>query len=366
MDAFWTLTPRLDKGHGSVRPGRYDLRQGNRPSMAEGELARVLGFYDLGDLKTARWVDRGFVNDNWVLETDQGRYFLKRRHPAWRQPALVSAQHDLLRWLRRERFPAPSVVPLCAGATYLTLEGEVYEIQQYIESESFDHHRPQHLDAAARTLGRYHACVEGFASPALCDLGDLYNPAILSDALSCLCEAWAVGQDVNLAPVIRQLERHATLLAARFESHGDLPGLIIHGDYYADNLLFDGDRVVGVVDYDKACWQPRVVDLAEALIYFGSTRPGRLRHVVYPGFLEWAPFERFARGYCEAVTLSTEETEALPDYVACIWVQVSFQRLLERRSRPARAIDALQEVLALADWADAHAGRMTASLEELA
>jgi Ser/Thr protein kinase RdoA (MazF antagonist) len=175
-----------------------------------------------------------------------------------------------------------------------------------------------------------------------------------------------LGLDVNLAHVIRQLERHAAVLAARFDSHGGLPGLIIHGDYYADNLLLADDCVVGVVDYDKACWQPRVVDLAEALIYFGSTRPGPLRHVVYPGFLEWAPFERFAQGYCEVITLSAEETEALPDYVACIWVQVSLQRLLERRARPTGARDALQEVLALADWADAHAGRMTASLEEVA
>jgi homoserine kinase type II len=301
-----------------------------------------------------------------VLETDQGWYFLKRRHPAWRQPDLIAAQHDLLRWLCQKRFPAPVVVPLCTGATCLTWKEEVYEIQQHIAGDAFDHHRPQHLDAAARTLGRYHTCVEGFTSPARLDLGDLYTPAILRDALSCLGEAWATGQDVNLARVIRQLERHAIRLYAAFERHASLSRLVIHGDYYADNLLFDGDRVVGVVDYDKACWQPRVVDLAEALIYFASTQPGQFRHVVYPGFLEWGAFERFARGYCEVVPLCAEEAEALPGYVACIWVQVSIQRLLERRLRPAWAIDALQEVLALAEWADIHAGEITTSFKELA
>jgi homoserine kinase type II len=133
---------------------------------------------------------------------------------------------------------------------------------------------------------------------------------------------------------------------------------VIHGDYYYDNLLFDGDRIVGVVDYDKARWQPRVVELAEALIYFASLRPGHLEHLVYPGFLDWEVFSRFLRNYARAAALEANEAHALPDYIRCIWLSVSLQRLLERGTPPAEAEEALQEVLALGDWAKAHDRRM--------
>ena len=52
----------------------------------------------------------------------------------------------------------------------------------------------------------------------------------------------------------------------------------------------------------------------------------------------------------------------MPDYIYCIWFGVSLrrtaQRLLEGGSRPPEALAALQEVLALADWASANVGNM--------
>lgn len=139
------------------------------------------------------------------------------------------------------------------------------------------------------------------------------------------------------------------------------PNLVIHGDYYAGNLLFAGDRIVGVVDYDKVSWQPRVAELAEALVYFASPRPGDLKYLVYPGVLEWEPFVRFLRGYTRVIALTTEEIQALPDTICCIWFSVSLRRLLEKDSRcPPQASEALREVLALTRWACAHDDRMIA------
>jgi homoserine kinase type II len=200
--------------------------------------------------------------------------------------------------------------------------------------------------------------VTSFAPQALQNLGELYSPAILRANLAALIEAWELDRDPDLVQTARQLEAHADDLTARFASHGTLPHLVIHGDYYADNLLFQENRIVGVVDYDKARWQPRVVELAEALIYFASPRPGHLTHLVYPGFLEWEPFGRFLRHYASVVTPDEDEIRALPNYVRCIWLQVSLQRLSEKECRPAEAPEALREVLMLGEWARANAERM--------
>jgi homoserine kinase type II len=328
------------------------------PVVTEAVLARVLGCYHLGDLTAAWRSERGFVNDNWIVETTHGRYFLKRRHPSLCQPDMIRAQHALITWLRQGGFPAPALEPTVEGETLLLLDGQCYDVQVYIEGAPYDHDRPAHLEEAAVTLGRYHTLVEGFAPAALCGLGDLYHPTILSANLASLAQAWEVDRDADLSPIVSELAAHAADLATRFARHGTLPQLVIHGDYYAGNLLFDGERVVGVLDYDKACWQPRVVELAEALIYFASPRPGRLKHLVYPGVLNWEPFTRFLHAHARHVTPNEQEARALPDLIWCIWLQISLQRLLEQGPRPAWALDALREALALGNWASANTPQM--------
>ncbi|MBN1976678.1 MAG: phosphotransferase [Anaerolineae bacterium] len=321
-------------------------------------LDRVLSHYDIGELCGAHPVEKGFVNENWRIETSLGAYFLKRYHPSLCHPEIVRAQHARIAHLKGAGFPAPIIMPTTDGDTLLALDGELCEIQTYIEGASYDHEQPAHFNEAARTLGRYHTCVEGFAPPALQNLGELYSPAVLHANLAALTDAWEIERDPDLAQTARQLAAQADDLATRFAAHGALPRLVIHGDYYADNLIFEhgrdsAHRIVGVVDYDKARWQPRVVELAEALIYFASPRPGRLKHLVYPGTLEWEPFKRFLHTYASVVPLAENEIRALPDYVRCIWLQMSLQRLWEKGPCPLEAPEALQEALTLGDWAKA-------------
>lgn len=326
----------------------------------ERELARVLSAYGLGTLVAARRIQRGYVDENWLAETEQGRYFVKRRHPRRCQPsAVIQAQHDLISRLRQSGFPAPKLIPTAAGQSFLVLDREVYEVGEYIEGELFDSDRPEHLAAAAQMLGRYHRAVEGFAPPALMRQGPLYSPESAHAGLTRLCEAWQVGADPALASCARELEAQADDLAERFGGHGPLPHLIIHGDYYSGNLLFEGDCIIGVVDYDKASWQSRVAELAEALIYFASPRPGHLRHLVYPGVLAWGPFARFLQGYAQVIALGDAEMAALPDFIGCIWFTVSLRRLLEQHPDcPPEADEALHEVLILGNWARVHASKM--------
>jgi homoserine kinase type II len=340
----------------------------------EGEIQRVLDHYGLGELQGARRVERGFVNETWIVNTTRGRYFLRRRHPMLRNPNIICAQHALIEYLRQAGFPAPEILPATSGETLLVISDECYEIEACIEGVVYDHANPAHFQEAALMLGLYHKQVEGFASRALRGLGDLYSPALLGANLTDLVESWGLLQDAELVHVVQQLGDHAADLASGFANHGALPHLVIHGDYYAGNLLFENApgatraRIVGVVDYDKARYQPRVVEVAEALIYFASPQPGQgdLKHLVYPGFLDWRPFARFLRHYTRTVALLESEIRALPDYIRNIWLQVSLQRLLEKGTRPAEAPEALREVLALGDWAAVNTQRMIDAAERLA
>ena len=322
-------------------------------------IQEVLRHYAIGELVDARNAQSGYINQNWVLETTRGCYFLKCRHPDLRNAGVIRAQHALVMRLREKGFPAPSVLPTTAADGLLVLDGEYFEIQQYIEHSGFDRERAAHLDAAARTLAQYHRTVDGFTAEALCADGELYHPSVASGNLARLTDLWNLRKNPAYTDQMTQLETHVTDLTERFATHVDLPHLVIHGDYYADNLLVDGDSIVGVVDYDKARWQARVAELAEALIYFASPRQEARALLVYPGSLKQIPFSRFLRTYAQGIAVAEAEARALPDYVRAIWLSVSLRRLGEITSRPPSAENTLAELQALVGWAKDNAQRMT-------
>ncbi len=331
----------------------------------ENEIRRVLHNYDLGELISARLIERGFVNQNWIIETTHGQYFFKRRHPDLRNPDLILTQHALIRHLRHLGFPVPEILTATSGDTLVALDGEFYEIQEFIEGSYFQHTKLAHLQEAAIKLGNYHACVQGFKPLELQDTGTLYDPAFLTGYLAELKDSLGGERDVLMQQIVQELETHAKDLTICFDKHDDLPHLFIHGDYHAGNLIFDDNHIVGVVDYDKACWQPRVVEVAEALIYFSSPRPGHLKHLVYSGFLEWDKFTRFLRYYLQGIgseaedmVLRKNEVLALPDYIRCIWLCNALRDVHKKKCRFAKTSEALMELLALGNWSEANRQKM--------
>jgi len=322
-------------------------------------LTSVIQGFALGRLLALRRTNTGFASQSWVVETERGRYVLKRRGWGLDSPQIVLAQHRLMEYLVQTGFPAPRLVPSAAGGTLLAQNGLCYEAQAYIEGEPYNPERPQQMSRAAETLARYHTLVEGMAPAALCAAGDRYSPTSVRGNLARLGRVWGVADDRKLAPAVERLLVQIDDLEARTVGHRPLPRLVIHGDYYAGNLLFNGDRVVGVLDFDQASWQPRVAELAEALIYFAAPDSGPLRRVVYCGALDWGRFVRFLRHYISLLIPEEAEVQALPDMIQCIWMQMCLQRLLERYPRrPAAAAEILSEVQWLGAWAAEHATQL--------
>lgn len=321
----------------------------------EQTLVGVLEHYDVGECRGWRRIPQGYVNDHWWVETTTGQYFLKRRHKDLRQACLIRAQHALIQHLCDAGFPAPTAVVTRHGRTFLELQGEVYEVQQYVSGDLCDVTKPTHFTEAARTLAWYHNTVEGFDHPGLHWPRERYGPTALGRIIDRLLQAWQGRTPAHIEALIEELADHAKDMAARFAELGPLPELIIHGDYYAGNLIFQGDAVAGVVDYDLAHWCFRVTELAEALIYFSTERPKRLKHIVYSGVLDLDRLQRFLGAYSAVSRLSESEIRALPHLIRVIWLCASLDPPMGPPLGLEAAPRALPETLTLADWAQAHA-----------
>jgi homoserine kinase type II len=325
-----------------------------RGFLSKQDAAAILAGYDLGDLRHCTYIERGYVNEKWLLETDMGRFLLKRRHASQRKLGLVQAQHALVRYLRRAGYPAPALACTLHGNWLVVHGGEVYELQEYIPGHPFDPAKPGHLTAAARMLCAYHGVVMGFDHKALHQPVPRYGCSALRTTVGALAEEWRLPVPPELELLLGQLVEHVRDLEGRYLAFGPLPELVIHGDYHGANLIFRGDQIVGVVDYDLAHWCSRMMEVAEALIAF-CTDPGlQLRHIVYSGALDLERVSSFLRAYQEEASLSEVEIRALPDLVRSIWLCAALDPPLEPRLSLQDAPDALPEILALAHWAVAN------------
>jgi homoserine kinase type II len=323
---------------------------GKMEKVNEQGIVRVLSHYDLGVLCSFRRIRQGHVNDNWWVETTSGQYFLKQRHRNLKRPYVIGAQHALIQHLRDEGFPAPILVPSQQGATFLTLQNEIYEMFHYIPGALCDATDLAHVRTAARTLAWYHSCVKEFDHPYLHWPRERYGPTALNEIIRQRMDAWRGQTDARLDKLIEELVGHARDLTARFNELGSLPELIIHGDYYAENLILQGDAVAGVVDYDLSHWCTRSMELAEALIYFTRERIVRLRQIVYSGFLDLDLVQQFLKAYNEITRPLESEIRALPNMIAMIWLCASLNPPLEQPLSLTAAPQALPEILTLANW----------------
>lgn len=322
--------------------------------VVPGEIAAVLEQYDVGTAQSWRKIERGYVNEKWLVETPTGRYVLKRRHPSLCQPDLVAAQHALISHLNAAGFVTPKIVRTARGGTLVTWDGRVYELQSLIPGDPGDRLRPAHVSAAARTLGRYHKLVRGFYRPGLHRLRSRYSPVVLTSTLARLNEDIEGSLTVETQQILERLRDHARHLTGQLGSIDDLPELVVHGDYYTGNILFRGDQVTGVVDYDQAHCSARTLEVAEATIYFAHEPGARFSHIVYSGVLDLDAVLRFLSAYAENVLLTDAEICALPHFVRNIWLCASLDPPLAPRLRLDADREALNESLALADWAQTH------------
>ena len=331
--------------------------------LTEQDVTTILAEYRLGAFQDCARIELGHVNEKWLLETEQGRYLLKRRHASLRRPSLVQAQHALVQHLCRAGFPAPALIRTRYRNPFLVHKGEVYELQEYVPGDPFDATDPAHLPASARMLGLYHNAVKGFDHQALHRPAERYGPAALSRIWKTLLESWRLSlkprDDIALlkSPV-QELEEHVQDLRSRYQRIGHLPELVIHGDYHGANLVFRGQRIVGVVDYDLAHWCARAMEVAEAIIAFNTNPELELKHIVYRGALDLEGVKRFVTAYQDEVRLSEAEIHALPDMIRTIWLCASLDPPLEPPLSRVTAPQVLPEILTLAEWALANASKI--------
>ncbi|MBS0320709.1 MAG: homoserine kinase [Proteobacteria bacterium] len=230
-------------------------------TVSAPELDAWLARYNVGRLVECEPIAAGIENTNYFATTELGRYVLTlyERMPAEELPFYL----NLMAHLARAGVPVPAPEPDRTGALFSLLNGKPAGIVARVDGAWTPAPSPAQRAAAGAALATLHQCTATYRAR----LTNRRGPAWWRQAARAVRPYVTPAQNELLANEIRFQTGYGK---------EKLPKGAIHGDLFRDNVLFDGDRVAGIIDFGFAATDFYALDLAIAVNDWCSDRNGAL------------------------------------------------------------------------------------------
>jgi homoserine kinase type II len=216
-------------------------------SVTEEELSTWLGDYSLGSLLELQGIASGIENTNYFVTTSNGRFVLTlfEKLAANELPYYL----NLMAHLARHGIPCPCPVADRSNRFLGGLNGKPACIVSRLAGKSVTQPEVVHCEAVGAMLGQMHIAGQSFAE-------SIPNPRAAS---------WRASTAPQVVPFLSGQE--AELLKSEVAFHeqhtlNTLPQGVIHADLFRDNVLLDGSRVGGLIDFYFACNDCLLYDVA--------------------------------------------------------------------------------------------------------
>lgn len=296
----------------------------NAPVAAD--LAAVLRCFPLKAPVVTGRHEAGIINDNWLVADSAGAQYLLRGYRRVLDPERVAFQLRFQDHLREQGFPTAAVVRTRAGEPFATAGGVPWALFDYVEGREFDFGSLPQADEAGRRLAQFHAVAAGYNGPVVPVVpGEVDFSSLLAPISSHIWGKPVLAQEhgERLRELFPQPEFEPDLAffsrwrrrAAAVWTPGRLAALPrswLHCDYHGRNMVFRGDEMAGLFDFDFVTYGPRTYDLGRGIFNFGREKRGStmLREDYCRAFLD---------GYKSQAPLSDEEREGLGFMAVLNW-----------------------------------------------
>jgi homoserine kinase type II len=276
-------------------------------ALDKGALDQLIDDYGLVRVTASRGIAAGSVNSNYVLETPRGRHLL--RIDEVKGELDVKRELDLLLFLRKQGFPCPQPVQDRKGRYYHDLGGKCVSLYRYIEGRTIPADRlgVERLEQVGRLLAELHM------------LGKQYKKGIENRfSYDRVADIYLRVRDrlpAYFKRIVRTLDDEVDYLRHYLDTK--LPRGIIHGDLFHDNLIFRGEKLVAMLDFEAAARGRYVFDLATAVNALCFV------HEHY----DLKRFEALMAGYESLRPLSLAEWDAYPNELRLSALRFTVTRL---------------------------------------
>jgi homoserine kinase type II len=262
-------------------------------TLSAAELAELIGYYDVGDLISAKGIAEGVSNSNWLVETTIGRFILtmyEHRVAVADLPFFLG----LLDHLSEKGSPVPRTIHDREGAAFRMIGDKAVALIEFLPGVSVEPPSPAQARAVGGALAGLHLNSADFAGTRENTMGP--------KAWRTLFEGCGTAGLASIDPALPELfARELAFVTVNWPAN--LPRSVIHADLFPDNVLLLGDLVRGLIDFYFACTDITAYDLAVTHAAWCFRKDGEFRPRVSEALLA---------GYRAIRPLSGAEWRALP------------------------------------------------------
>jgi homoserine kinase type II len=250
----------------------------------DAELAAWLRQYDVGDVLQLRGIAAGIENTNYFLDTTRGHYVLTlfERLAAKDLPFYLR----LMTHLAERDIPCPLPIPTRGGELMAEFKGKPTALVTRLPGATLTEPNERHCSAVGAVLADMHLAGASYE-------GHLENPR---------GARWWQATAPQVMPFLGAEARQLLKDELDFQTAGRnnaLPRGPIHADLFRDNVLFEDERLTGVLDFYFAGVGTLLFDVAVTLNDWCVESDGRIdlaRAAAFLGaYAKRRPFEKSER-----------------------------------------------------------------------
>jgi homoserine kinase type II len=251
--------------------------------------------FGVGALIDLSPIAAGTINSNYRLSAEAGRFFLRVNEGKAEQD--VQYEAELVVELARAGVSTPPPRPARTGRRYATIGGRLFSLFDWVDGIHREASEVTAGDAeqVGGALAQLH--LAGITLAARFARDGIYTFAEIVRRL----DSFRDSSDPQLRPAIELCAQETEWLVARKSDRLAATGGIIHGDLFRDNVLFDGERIAALIDFEQASLGSLAYDLAVAINAW-----------CYDGELDLAMASAMVRGYSKRRPLSVADASAIP------------------------------------------------------
>lgn len=208
---------------------------------------RFFSAYALGEVVDFEGIADGIDNTNYSVTTTQGRFVLT----LFESLSADELPHflGLMAHLDRNGLPCPRPQTDMEGNTLRLLNGKPAALFLRLDGAATAAPSLLQCQEIGLQLASMHRCTE-----------DYEFPVVSSNDIS-----WCASVLEKISPYLSAADRSLIVEELAFQtvnSSNDLPRGVIHADLFRDNVLFDGQRLSGMLDFYSACTDVLLLDVA--------------------------------------------------------------------------------------------------------
>jgi Ser/Thr protein kinase RdoA (MazF antagonist) len=249
--------------------------------MERKQMQNIVDNFRLGQVREETELKDGLVNTSYKVETDRGVFVVQGLSPIFDE-RVIQDYEEVQRYLRTNGLFVPVLLSSTEGHPCHS-NGKVWRAFEYVPNTGPGKINPDKAYEMAKTLRKFHELMRKKEFKPRFKLDGFHDtPRIIAKLDACI-------ENPEYAEKARKVEREYDFIRKNIETHylpEDLEKTVIHGDPKQQNFLFDGDRVIAILDLDTMMHGSELIDLGDGFRAWGEQRDGGFDREVFHAAVE--------------------------------------------------------------------------------